>query len=84
MTGGASRQGAQPCPVCSLPGRPAKRIRAAKGDLILVNELTAGAAVQPGETKKAALIKGAAFLRLFRVGAPDARFHQVLEGVREN
>jgi hypothetical protein len=27
---------------------------------------------------------GAAFLLLFRVGAPDARFHQVLEGVREN
>ena len=30
-TGGASRQGAQPCPVRSSPGRPAKRIKAAKG-----------------------------------------------------
>jgi hypothetical protein len=29
-TGGASRQGAQPCPVPSLPGRPATRIRAPK------------------------------------------------------
>jgi len=31
LTGGASRQGAQQCPVHSLPGRPAKRIKAAKG-----------------------------------------------------
>jgi hypothetical protein len=34
MTGGASRQSAQPCLVRSLPGRPAKRIKAAKGDFL--------------------------------------------------
>jgi hypothetical protein len=34
MTGGASRKGAQSCPVSSLPGRPAKRIKAAKGDFL--------------------------------------------------
>ena len=33
MTGGASRQGAQPCLVRSLPGRPAKRVKAAKGEV---------------------------------------------------
>jgi len=39
MTGGASREGAQPCLVHSLPGRPAKRIKAAEGDFPLC-ELT--------------------------------------------
>ena len=34
MTGGASCQGAQPCLIISLPGRPAKRARAAKGDFV--------------------------------------------------
>ena len=33
-TGGASRQGAQPCLVLTIPGRPAKRISAAKGGLL--------------------------------------------------
>jgi glucokinase len=33
MTGGASCQGAQPCPVHTMPGRPTEWIRAAKGDL---------------------------------------------------
>ena len=36
LTGGASRQGARPCPVLSLPGRPALRNEAPKTTICFV------------------------------------------------